>query len=122
MAALLAAMANFGIVGRSPCAAWDRRNRETNRLAEASQRQTEEVQRRAEEEQRREEEEQRSMAQERAAANRRAEEQEQAARRARIEVEPDLALLSYLADTSAENQRRLVQVLTLLEDYRNTLL
>ena len=107
VAALLAAVANFGIVGRSPCEAWDRRNRETNRLAA-------EAQRRVEEEQRR-------VAQERAAADRSAEAKEQASRRAAIAVERDLALLSYLADPSAENQRTLTQVLALLNEYRSTL-
>ncbi len=114
VAALLAAVANFGIVGRSPCEAWDRRNRETNRLAA-------EAQRRVEEEQRRVEEEQRRVAQERAAADRSAEAKEQASRRAAIAVERDLALLSYLADPSAENQRTLTQVLALLNEYRSTL-
>jgi hypothetical protein len=107
VAALLAAVANFGIE-------WDRRNRETNRLAA-------EAQRRVEEEQRRVEEEQRRVAQERAAADRSAEAKEQASRRAAIAVERDLALLSYLADPSAENQRTLTQVLALLNEYRSTL-
>jgi hypothetical protein len=107
VAALLAAVANFGIE-------WDRRNRETNRLAA-------EAQRRVEEEQRRVEEEQRRVAQKRAAADRSAEAKEQASRRAAIAVERDLALLSYLADPSAENQRTLTQVLALLNEYRSTL-
>jgi hypothetical protein len=75
---------------------WDRRNRETDRLAQ-------EEQRRAEEEQRRTEEE------------------KQATRRARIETERDFALLSFLADPSDENRQKLSQVLTLLNEYRDTL-
>ena len=78
------------------CIEWDGRNREANLLAA-------EAQRRAEEEQRR------------------VEEKEQASRRAAIEVERDLALLSYLADPSVENQRKLIQVLALLNDYRDSL-
>ena len=96
VAALTAAVVNF-------CVEWDRRNREANRLAEEAQRRSEEEQRRAEEEQRR------------------AEEKEQASRRTAIEVERDLALLSYLADPSTENQRKLTQVLALLNDYRDSL-
>ncbi len=103
VAALLAAVINF-------CIEWDGRNREADRLAEEAQRRLEEEQRRLEEEQRRLEEEQR-----------RAEEKEQASRRAAIEIERDLALLSYLADSSAENQRKLTQVLALLNDYRDSL-
>lgn len=45
VAALLAALANFGIE-------WNRRNRETNRLLEEEQRRAEEEQRRAEERER----------------------------------------------------------------------
>jgi hypothetical protein len=96
VAALTAAVVNFGVE-------WDRRNREADRLAEEAQRRAEEAQRRAEEEQRR------------------AEEKEQASRRAAVEVERDLALLSYLSEPSAENQRKLTQVLALLNDYRDTL-
>jgi hypothetical protein len=96
VAAFMAAVINFGIE-------WDRRNRETNRLAEAAQRRVEEEQRRLEEEQRR------------------VEEQEQATRRAAVEVERDLALLSYLANPSAENQRKLDLVLAVLDDYRSAL-
>ncbi|WP_052050045.1 hypothetical protein [Leptolyngbya sp. KIOST-1] len=78
------------------CIEWDGRNREANRLAEEAQR-------------RLEEEQQRLAA------------EEQASRRAAVEVERDLALLSYLADPSAENQRKLTQVLALLNDYRDSL-
>jgi len=107
VAAILVALVNFGVE-------WDRRNRETDRLAQ-------EVQRRAEEEQRRAEEEQRRRQDQARAENERAEEKEQAARRARIEIERDLALLSFLANPSDQNQRRLVQTLTVLNEYRDTL-
>jgi hypothetical protein len=96
VAALMAALINFGIE-------WDGRNREANRLAEEAQRRAEEEQRRLEEEQRR------------------TEEKEQTSRRAAIEIERDLALLTYLADSSTENRRKLTQVLTLLSDYRDSL-
>ncbi|PSN13629.1 hypothetical protein C7293_15225 [filamentous cyanobacterium CCT1] len=89
VAALTAAVVNFGVE-------WDRRNREANLLAAEAQRRVEEEQRRAEEE-------------------------EQSSRRAAVEIERDLALLSYLADPSVENQRKLIQVLALLNDYRDSL-
>jgi hypothetical protein len=53
--------------------------------------------------------------------NRRAEAKEQATRRARVEAERDLALLSYLADPSEDNQQKLAQVLAVLNEYRDTL-
>ena len=55
------------------------------------------------------------------AGDRRAEAQEQATRRARIEAERDLALLSFLADPSEENQQKLSQVLAVLNEYQDTL-
>ena len=54
-------------------------------------------------------------------ADRRAEDKEQATRRAAIETERDLALLSFLADPSDENRQKLAQVLTVLNEYRDTL-
>ncbi len=78
------------------CIEWDGRNREADRLAEEAQRRFEEEQRRTEE-------------------------KEQAARRASVEIERDLALLSCLSDPSAGNQRKLTQVLALLNDYRDSL-
>ena len=54
-------------------------------------------------------------------ADRRAEAQEQATRRARVEAERDLALLSFLADPSEENQQKLSQVLAVLNEYQDTL-
>ncbi|MBE9137050.1 hypothetical protein IQ254_07520 [Nodosilinea sp. LEGE 07088] len=100
VAAILVALVNFGIE-------WDRRNRETDRLAQEAQRSAEEEQRRGEDKAR--------------AENERAEATEQATRRTRIEVERDLALLSFLADPSDQNQRQLTQVLALLGEYRDTL-
>jgi len=47
VAALLVAVVNFGVVERSSCAAWNRRNRETNRLAQAGERDAEERERAA---------------------------------------------------------------------------
>ena len=99
VAAILVALVNFGIE-------WDRRNRETDRLAEEKQRRRED-RTRAENERAEEE-------------HRRAEAKEQAARRARVEVERDFALLSFLADPSEQNRYRLTQVLALLNEYRDT--
>jgi hypothetical protein len=79
---------------------WDRRNRETSRLRRAEARAENE---RAE------------------SLQRRAEDKEQATRRAAIETERDLALLSFLADPSDENRQKLAQVLTVLNEYRDTL-
>ncbi len=72
VAALLVAVVNLGVE-------WNRRNRETDRLARA------EAQRIAEEQ-------------------RRIAEAERAARQARIEAERDLALLNFLADPSPQNR------------------
>ena len=111
VAALVVALVNF-------CVEWDRRNRETSRLASAEAQAAADraaaVQRRAEEEQRRAEESSR-------AADERAEERERAARRARVEVERDLAFLSFLADPSDENRRKLTQTIAVLDQYRDSL-
>ncbi|PSN14425.1 hypothetical protein C7293_11780 [filamentous cyanobacterium CCT1] len=93
VAALLVALVNFGVE-------WDRRNRETSRFRRA--------------EARAEDERVESL-------QRRAEDKEQATRRAAIETERDLALLSFLADPSDGNRQRLTQVLAVLNDYRDTL-
>jgi hypothetical protein len=100
VAAILVALVNFGIE-------WDRRNRETDRLAE--------------EEQRRREDRTRAEDERTEAEHRRAEAKEQATRRARVEIERDIAFLSFLADPSESNQQRLSQVLALLNEYRDTL-
>ncbi|QQE67042.1 hypothetical protein GFS31_37490 [Leptolyngbya sp. BL0902] len=54
-------------------------------------------------------------------ADRRAKAEEQATRRARIETERDLALLSFLAEPSDDNRRKLTQVLAVLNEYRDSL-
>ncbi len=89
VATLLAALANFGVE-------WNRRNRETDRLAE-------EAQRRAEEEQRRVEEEQR------------------AARRNRIETVWRIASIRFQLDPNETNRQELLKTLAVLEEYRETL-
>jgi len=86
VAAAVVALVNF-------CVEWDRRNRETGRLARA----------------------------EAQASDDRAEERERAARRARVEVERDLAFLSFLADPSVENRRKLTQTIAVLDQYRDSL-
>jgi chromatin segregation and condensation protein Rec8/ScpA/Scc1 (kleisin family) len=92
VAAVVVAMVNFGVE-------WDRRNRETYRLAA-------EAQRRAEEEQRRVEEEQRSAA-----------ERERAARRARIEARCRAAQIRFQLAPSDEHRQMLTAVLAILEEY-----
>jgi hypothetical protein len=52
---------------------------------------------------------------------RRIEEKEQATRRAAVETERDLALLSFLAAPTDENRQKLTQVLAVLNEYRDTL-
>jgi len=52
---------------------------------------------------------------------RRAKSEERAARRARIETERDLALLSFLAEPSDDNRHKLTQVLAVLNEYRDSL-
>jgi flagellar biosynthesis/type III secretory pathway M-ring protein FliF/YscJ len=118
VAAILVALVNFGIE-------WDRRNRETDRLAEEEQRRREDRTRaeneRIEAEHRRREDRARAENERIEAEHRRAEAKEQATRRARVEIERDIALLSFLADPSEPNQQRLSQVLALLNEYRDTL-
>jgi hypothetical protein len=93
VAALVVALVNF-------CVEWDRRNRETGRAARA---------------------EAQAENDRAAAVQRRAEERERAARRARVEVERDLALLSFLADPSDDNRRKLTQTIAVLDQYRDSL-
>ncbi|AFY61569.1 hypothetical protein [Synechococcus sp. PCC 6312] len=107
VAALLATLVNFGVVEQSSCEAWNNRNRETDRLAREEQRRVEEEQRRVEEEQR-----------ERA---RRIEEKEQAARRARVEAERDIAFGTVLIDPSDENREKLRRVLAVIDEYKDNL-
>jgi len=101
LAALIFALANFGIE-------WNRRNRETDRLARTEQRRIEEEQRRIEEEQRKIEEEQRRI-----------EAEKQSARRTRIEIERDIAFLNFLVDSSDENRLKLRQMLEILQIYQD---
>ncbi len=104
VAAILVALANFGLE-------WNDRNRETDRRFEEAEFRIRQENFIAAEEQRRVEEEQR-----------RAEEQEQATRRARIEIERDLAFLSFLLDPADRNRHQLTQVLAVLREYYGTLL
>jgi hypothetical protein len=94
LAALVFALANFGIE-------WNRRNRETDRLACTEQRRIEEEQRRIEEEQQR------------------IEAEKQSARRTRIEIERDIAFLNFLVDSSDENRLKLRQMLEILQIYQD---
>ncbi|MGL5034460.1 MAG: hypothetical protein ACRC6M_11740 [Microcystaceae cyanobacterium] len=112
LAALFSALVNFGIE-------WNRRNRETDRLAQTEDRRVEEEQRRVEEEQRRVEEEQRRVVHERSATARRIEAEKQATRRTRIEIERDIAFLGFLVDASPENRQKLQQVLLILKAYQD---
>jgi len=106
VAAFMVALVNFGVE-------WNRRNRETDRLAAEEHRRVEEEQRRVEEEQRRirtenrrDEEEQRS-----------AEERERAARRARVQNRWILLQIRYLLDPSAQTQTAMIDLLQFLQDY-----
>ena len=103
VAAILAALANFGVE-------WNRRNRETDRLAG-------EAQRRIEEEQRRIEEEQRRVAQEREARNREAETRERQISRTRIQTRCRIAEIQFQLDRSETNRRNLSEALALLQEY-----
>jgi hypothetical protein len=99
VAALLVALVNFGVE-------WNRRNRETDRLAEEEQRRAEERQRRVEEEQRRTEEEQR-----------RTEERELAARRARIQNRWIVLQIRHQLDPSEQTRAALNDFRVFLEKY-----
>ncbi|NCJ08665.1 hypothetical protein GS597_19575 [Synechococcales cyanobacterium C] len=132
VAALLVAVVNLGVE-------WNRRNRETDRLdeaeadrAKAERRRAEDERHRAEDKRRRAEERREDQA--RAEAERAEEKQrrveekqrrigesEQAARRARVEVERDLASLSFLLDPSEQNRDALTQTIALLSEYRDSL-
>ncbi|UCJ13872.1 MAG: hypothetical protein JWS08_09170 [Phormidium sp. PBR-2020] len=89
LAALLVAVVNFGVE-------WNRRNRETDRLAQAEQRRAKEEQRRVEE-------------------------RERAARRARIEARCRAAEIRFQLDPSLANRRALEAILAVLEEYGETL-
>jgi hypothetical protein len=92
VAAILATLANFGVE-------WNRRNRETDRMAQEAQRRSEEKQRRAEEEQRRSEERERTVS------------------RTRIETRCRIAEIQFQLDPSEPNRRALRSALALLAEY-----
>jgi hypothetical protein len=100
VAAALVALVNF-------CVEWDRRNclkdtlreRETGRAARAEAQATND---RA------------------AAVQRRTEEAERATRRARVDVERDLAFLSFLAEPVDANRRKLTQTIAFLNQDRDS--
>ncbi len=96
VAALMAALANFGVE-------WNRRNREGNREIEAGEREAE----RAEREARREREE--------------ASRSRQEARRNRQEVRYRKAQIRYQLDPSDTSRQELESVLAALEEYEQTL-
>ena len=139
VAAILATLANFGVE-------WNRRNRETDRLAREAQRRIEEEQRREEDEARRvaqerearireeearkredrqrEEDEARRVAQEREARkreeearNREAEARERQISRTRIETRCRIAEIQFQLDRSETHRRNLTEVLALLQEY-----
>ena len=118
VAALLVAVVNFGVE-------WNRRNRETDRLAQTEQRRTEAEQRRHEEAARAADEraaQDRRRAQEAARAeNERAQARERAARRARIEARCRAAEIRFQLDPSLANRRALEAILAVLGEYGDTL-
>jgi len=124
VAALMVAVVNFGVE-------WNRRNRETNRLAEDEARRSEEERRRSEEETRadneRIERRYREIQRDRAAdrernraaeeRNRAAEERERAARRARIQNRWAILQIRYQLEASESNGRALTDFLAFLQEY-----
>ena len=96
VAALLAALANFGVE-------WNRRNREGNREAEARDREAERAEREAER------------------AEREARRDRQEARRDRQEVRYRKAQVRYQLDPSEVHRQELASVLVALEEYEQTL-
>ena len=96
VAALLAALANFGVE-------WNRRNREGNREAEARDREAERAEREAE------------------GAEREARRDRQEARRDRQEVRYRKAQVRYQLDPSEVHRKELASVLVALEEYEQTL-
>ena len=85
VAAIVSTLANFGFE-------WNRRNRETNRLAETEQRRLE-------------------------AEQRRVEERERAARRTRIENRRNITEIQFSLDPSVRHRRELEALLSLLKEY-----
>ena len=85
VAALLVAVVNFGVE-------WNRRNRETDRLAQAGEREAEE-------------------------RNRAAQERERAARRARIQNRWAILQIRHQLEASESNRRALTDFLVFLQEY-----
>ena len=110
VAALVVALVNLGIE-------WDRRNQETDRLAEEEQRRAEEVNRRTEEEQRRAEEEQRRREDSARAAAEGAEERERAARRARIQNRWIILQVQYQVAPGEATRTALGDFVAFLQEY-----
>ena len=118
VAAILAALANFGVE-------WNRRNRETDRLAGEAQRREEDAARsvaqeretRIREDQQREEDTARRVAQEREARNREAETRERQISRTRIQTRCRIAEIQFQLDRSETNRRNLSEALALLQEY-----
>ncbi|WP_199324841.1 hypothetical protein [Phormidium sp. FACHB-1136] len=96
VAALLATLANFGVE-------WNRRNRETNRLAEARQREAEARQREAETREREAEARQRDLS------------------RDRCQVRCLAAQVRYQLDPTDDHRRELALALAQLEEYQQVL-
>jgi len=97
--ALLVAVVNFGVE-------WNRRNRETNRLAQAGETEAEERERANRERNRADRE-----------RNRAAEERERAARRARIQNRWAILQIRYQLQPSEPNRRALSDFLAFLQEY-----
>jgi len=124
VAALVAALANFGVE-------WNRRNRETYRLAEARQGATEERDRRAEAREREAEAREREAearereaeAREREAEAREREDRRdlQEIRRDRLEVQYRAAQIRYQLEAGEASRQELATVLAKLEEYRQVL-
>jgi len=113
VAALLVAVVNFGVVERSSCEAWNRRNRETNRLAEAGERETEAREREIQRDRAADEERNRADRE----RNRAAEERERATRRARIQNRWAILQIRYQLQPSEPNRRALSDFLAFLQEY-----
>jgi len=100
VAALLATLVNFGVE-------WNRRNRETNRLAEARQREAEAREREAR--------------RDREAAAREAEAREREARRDRCQIRCLAAQVRYQLDPTDDHRQELALALAQLEEYQQVL-
>jgi len=106
VAALLVAVVNFGVE-------WNRRNRETNRLAEAGERETEAREREIQRDRAADEERNRADRE----RNRAAEERERATRRARIQNRWAILQIRYQLEASEPNRRALSDFLAFLQEY-----